>query len=1455
MKIVLYTLIILLTISCFEAIAQQHQLEKIEIDLSHNSIYATIQDQAGYLWFATPNGVNRYDGQQVRVYGSDPDLDCSLPNGEVKSLLETTNGDIWAGTANGLARYSRTQDCFYSYLHQQIAPLSHSNNVEVLFEDNLGRIWTAGSYLMVFDPQTNKYTQISDAPDDVGHRLDKNAVTARANPGYKAIYQDPQGTIWVVGINGLARVDQITNKITQVYSRAPHQQWHQKNSINSILPADEQQLWLGTDDGLLLVNKHGQLIKHYQLSSNTSRLGIFGNIVASLYYDNKGNLWVGSFNGVYRYQRSSDTFIPYLRTQALHSKQRSNITVNFITDHQGLLWVGMAKGVYLYNQTTDKFYSQHNTRASEQSLIRTNDGNKFKLFLTRSGTILASIMPKGLYKITQNKITFNHYRHLTTSDNYYGNKITRAIYEDPLFMGNVVWFGLDGGGVKRIEFSTNAAGHRVTSNVKHYRQKTDSDSFTGESIYDIQRDSRGRLWLATDCGLRQWSDHKQDFIVLESETLLPTIDGQASVCDTQILNLLSDIKGEKLWFGGDNRLGYLDLTTADSVPVWLTASNYSQLKDNIIYNIYQDHAGLLWLATSNGLILFNSKTATMRQFQHQSDDPNSLSLNWVQGITEMPVGTYWVATRGGGLNKLTFNQQQQPIWQTFDQSHGLADNFLYAILSDKQGNLWFSSNQGITRFNTLNYQSRNITSKDGLQDYDYGGAHIGDSGQFYFGGINGFNTFRPELVSTNQIAPKLSLRELRINDHPINPSSVNQLSLSYQQNYLSFDYVGLHFDNPDSIRYQYFVKGIDQNWRDATSNQKIRYSDIASGQYEFYIKASNADGVWSEAKLLTSFSISSRPSRSNWAYGLYVLLIALLVLSYRKGRNCYDRILEQSIDQATFSLARANENIRLQFQSFAHEVKTPLMSVGNYCKLAIDQINKITDDQDIKLILNYLTQVDDSLNDIRQVVKQELDNAELRITTNNGFLHILVRPAVEYCVATRQNRIDEKSLVLKIDIVDNPVIYAQVGVLELMLGNLLDNAIQYTPKGGTIVLKIRAMDTDIEFTVKDNGPGISTLDYYRIFLHGYRGDSLEHTDNRGMGLFLVKNSLENNSGTIELMSDLGQGACFRVELPRGKYSQAQPLMLRPSLDMARDVVTLLPEDVTFSNDHQQKILIIEDNDQIRHSLIQILNEQHQCISASSAVEGLKLSQTQLPDLIITDIKMEQSNSGIELTKKLKGHSSTAHIPVIICSALNDDSTRMQAIAAQADLWLDKMVKVEIFQAHVNTLLSQHARIRSRIKQDLNQVQTHMVDPEVEVEEKQSPQDEAYDNSQQQRFIATVKAVICERYLDETINVETMIARHFNGSIRTFQYKAKKYLPGGLTMKQCVNGYRGLQALKLLQQTDKPIKAIYAEAGFTNERQMSRWFDKYLEQTPTDYREGKRADNSSQQIKVLENFFN
>ena len=632
------------------------------------------------------------------------------------------------------------------------------------------------------------------------------------------------------------------------------------------------------------------MIKHYQLSNNSGPVGILGNIVSSLHHDNKGRLWVGSFNGVYRYQRNSDTFIPYLRTQDLKSKHSTNRNANFVNGHKGQLWVGMEKGVYVYNQAEDNFYIHQNARESEQGLEISNNGHAFQLFLTRSGTVLASMELNGLYKITPSEITVHHYRDLVTTGNHYGHKVTRAIYEDPIFNGNVVWLGLDGAGVERIEFSTDKAGHRVINKVEQYGHNIESESSSGQYIYDIQRDSLGRLWLATNCGLRQWSDSQQDFIVPKFETQLLKIDNQGPVCKAQLSSLFSDIKGAKLWFGGESTVGYLDLTTAESEPVWLTASHYSQLKDNVIYKIYQDQGGLLWLATNNGLISFNTDTGSMRLFQYQSDNENSLSLNWVQDITEMPAGTYWLATRGGGLNKLTFDQQQQPVWRTFDQSNGLADNFLYAILGDKQSNLWFSTNKGITRFNTLNGQSRNFNSKRGLRGYkyDYGGAHVGSSGQFYFGASNGFNTFSPDWISDNPITPKLSLQQLRINDQLINISSLSQLSLSHKQNYISFDFVGLHFEDPDAIRYQYFLTGFDKDWLDPTSVHHVRYSNIKSGQYEFYLKAANTDGVWSQAQLLTSFRIAPQPWQSLWNYSLYFLLTALLAWSYKKGRdrNC-----------------------------------------------------------------------------------------------------------------------------------------------------------------------------------------------------------------------------------------------------------------------------------------------------------------------------------------------------------------------------------------------------------------------------------------------------------------------------------------------------------------------------------------------------------------------------------------
>jgi len=1446
--------------------AAQYEFEKVELTLSQNSVQYVLQDNRGYLWLATQNGINRYDGYDVKIFNTGNSEKCHLPSTDVKTLLQDSLGTIWAGTSDGVARKTLNSNCFDTFIRQQKSVKSVSNTVGLLFEDSKNRVWMLGNELSYFSITRNKFQRIGEQTQFTGSTYNEQIVARDSLPTFYVAAQGKMtagkhATLWFGTIHGLSKFNEKTQQLELVFQPAKNSHNNQANPVTSIIIQDDHTLWLGTQDGVYHINDDGKQLAYFQFNQQKTDLAVAENFVNQLYVDKYDQLWVATLNGARRYVAAEKRFVSYLKPAPNGNENVSNRIEGFITDSQGQLWVGAQVGVYRYDQTLDKFW--HYGADQQGGLGITNGGNTYRLFATRSGALYVSVQLSGLYKMRPFKNKFSHIKHLDVSTADYDNNIVRAVFEETDMQGKVVWLGLDGAGVKRISFKTDAQGQELIDSVVRYRHlnRAKDSLMSGEYIHAIHRDSLGKLWLATSDGLREWDEKKQDFVVASLNDKLPLINQANTALRSMIYTFLDDGRADNLWLAGDNVLGYQTISKDKVIYKWFTSDSYPPLKDNIIYKLFQDNAGILWLATSNGLGRFDPISEEMKLWQHQSGDSNSLAENWVHGIVEMPQGSYWLATRGGGLNRLTFDDKAQAQWQHFTTKDGLADNTLYGLLGDKQGNLWFSSNKGLTRFNTIDYSVRNFSPSDGLQgdEFNYGVAHAGQSGNFYFGGINGLNRFKPAQVKENTVEAKVVLTELLVQGLPIDnidniDKSDQPLVLAYDKNNLRFSYVGLHFDEPSANKYAYQLIGIDSDWNYDELHHIARYSALPAGEYQFRVKVANSDGKWSRPYLLASITISKPIWQTYWAYLGYIILVFLAGGLYKKQRDNRERRLQQRIGVATSDLARANEHIRLQFQSFAHEVKTPLMSVSNHCALAVLKLDRLEQESDLLTqVKESLQRANNSLDDIRLGVKQELDNAELRIKHNNKKLHIDIFYCLQSLLSARKHRAAEKQITLNTSLADNSAIYAQPGALELVVGNLLDNAIQYTPAGGDVNLTVTVQALVIEIEVSDSGRGISVDEQANIFLHSYRGLGLENSQGRGMGLFLVKATLDNNGGTISLKqpsqpsqpSQDKQGCRFVVTLPKGDIFEAVKQSIAHILpkQLASNNSALITQEINIKAAFEFTLLIVDDNDELRESLVQIFSEFYHCISANNAEVGLAKAIEHCPDLIITDVRMETQYSGIELARALKEHDETSHIPLIVCSAMSDNQTKLDALQAEADVWVDKSANISVLIAHVHTLLSQRQRIKVQLEKELRAIKLKSENNNRIITK----------NPHADYFNAAVKAVIIETYQESAVNFDTLLSQHLKESTRNVQYKAKKFLPAGLTLKICLNGYRGMQAMKMLSGTDLPIKVIYLDAGFANERQMSRWFDKCFSLTPSQYRASPPLTNHDNVVELMQYF--
>jgi len=792
--------------------------------LSQSSVRCFLQDRKGFMWFATVDGLNKYDGYSFKVSKPDPSDANSLSSPFLRGIIEDRSGIIWISTnGGGLNKLDPLTERFTRYQNDPHDPTSLSYNyVWVVYEDRSGRLWigTDGGGLDKFDREKKTF---------VHYRYDPNDPNSLSADRVLSITEDREGMLWIgTRGGGLNKFDPASQRFTR-FQNNPDDPGSLSNDYIWIVYTDPSGvLWVGTNSGgLNKFDRETQTFIHYRFDS-TNPYSLSHDGVQAICQDRAGALWIGTVGGgVNKFDRSSGRFTRYQRDPNNPDSLSDNYIYSIYEDRSGVLWFGTeVGGVNKLDRNTEQFIHYRQTPNDPNSL---SDNNTWSIYQDRSGILWIGTRTGGLNKIDREKEEVRHYFNDPDEPNSLSGIHIRAIYEAPTQPG-ILWIGADGGGL--LEFDPN------TGRCTRYRNSPGNpNSLSGNRIYSIYEDRSGVLWVGTRVGgLNRFDRQKKQFVHYRHD---PNDPGSIS--------------------------------------------------NDYVYSIRQDRWGVLWVGTfAGGLNKFNRENETFVHFQNDVDDPHSLSSNCILSLHEDHSGVLWVGTGGGGLDK--FDRQNRRFIH-YNMEKGLPNEVIYGILEDRQGNLWLSTNDGIARFNPVTEKFKNYTEKDGLQSDEFnGGAYFSSprTGEMFFGGINGFNSFYPEGLKDNTHVPPIAItaflkfnKEVKL-DRPI--SEIKEIELSYRDYVFSFEFAALDFTVPQKNKYAYKMEGLDDEWIYTDAWRRFAtYTTLSPGEYVFRVKGSNNDETWNEEGVSLRIIITP-PFWQTWWFRIIAFLLIFLVFwgLYRK---------------------------------------------------------------------------------------------------------------------------------------------------------------------------------------------------------------------------------------------------------------------------------------------------------------------------------------------------------------------------------------------------------------------------------------------------------------------------------------------------------------------------------------------------------------------------------------------
>ncbi len=1213
----------------FPVLSQFHQLnfKRIGIPqgLSQNSANAIIQDKSGYIWVATQDGLNKFNGYEFTVFKHKQSDPTSIRDNFILSLLIDKNGDLWIGTSFGLDKLKSGSNQFEHYsLQNGIRNKKVDESINSLVQDKYGNIWIATlEGLYIINPQTKDLksyeTFISEndsLPSEIIYKL----------------FSDHKQNIWIGTSKGLSHYDFNSKAVTNYYSDPNDQNSIPSNVVISMAEDTLNILWIGTSNGLCSFDQNTGIFQRF-LNNPQNEISLSNNYISALFIDKYNDLWVGTTGGgLNKLDRPTGFFNHNLNSIDNLNSVGHNDILSIFEDRTQVLWVGSdGGGLSLYDGKPQKFkhiFGQANIPNS----ISSND--IWSLFNDSEGN---------------------------------------------------VYVGTNNGGLNII--STNGTVSVFEKNVQN------PFSISSNSVYSILKDKAGNLWLGTGSDLDKF-DYRSKKI---THHLAEKLNKRVSI------RFLKEDSEGTIWCGNSSGFFSYNTQTSEIIEFKNNEDDSSTITDGQVTSMLRDSKNRVWIGTSSGLNLFDPSSKSFKRFVHDPQNANSICYPSVQSIIEDKNGNIWLGT---GLGLSVYNPSSN-LFKSYFEDDGLPNACIYNILEDKNGNFWASTNNGLSKFDPLKVYSsekgktvslfRNFSQEDGLQsnEFNHGAAFRSESGELFFGGINGFNRFFPDKIVDNNYVPQIVITDFKIMDSPANFRKIgDRIVLNSTENVFSFEFASLDYTNPSDNQYAYKLENFDNDWIYSGTRRFISYTNLDAGDYVFRVIGSNNDGTWNNEGASVKLTIIPPFWKTKAAYFFYLFSVIAFIYGIIRWRafrlESEKRTLEKLVTEKTSELKSSYEQLRKSQDQLVHTEKMRVIGqlasgiahdINNILSIILGSSEILLNNSNDIITLKRINTISKAASDGATIIRrlQEFSKHEYAHITETVNLNEILVEVIEmtaYLVAEKKKK--ENIIVLfKHDFGDIPSISGNASELRSVITNIIINAIDSFGKSGNIYIKtIRKNSEMIELTFRDEGKGIEKEILDRIFEPFF---TTKGTRGSGLGLSQVYGIISRHNGNINVESEYGKGTLITIQIP---VSQMAEIVSETNSTDLQTAPQLINETL---NINQKVLLIVEDEAEIRGIYNNILLDMgHEPVFAASGEEGIEKWKTGKYDMIISDIGLP-GISGWDFIKTVR--SENDDIPILVITGWGNEITSDRVSSNHINKIITKPFKFDQFINYVNELLN------------------------------------------------------------------------------------------------------------------------------------------------------------------------
>ena len=1262
----------------------------IQEGLPSNVVSDMQQDQKGFLWFSTYNGLARYDGNVVTTYFDSDSTGVSAFIGRTKKALEdVTYKKLWVYSSSERLTCLNMVDGKEEKYCQEVEKL-HFTKWKLVC-DGMFWLWGAKDGAMLVDYRSGSFLTRRFAQAEIGSSqvplidsLDKdNVVLCTTDKVF--LYSEGRLSCMAKGMR-MSRTRPFHHKMLMVSEKGDVYVLRQDKlqRFSHVAYVDGE---VATGD--LLMGNRWILFTNRRSFSIDVRTGEVAECEGEwlipngrVLTDNKGRKWIYNKTGVLRLVRQ-DKLVPL----SLFPQQATNYIdherFHIVEDNHGLIWISTyGKGLFVFNQ--DLTQSQHFV------------ADKLGESPIASNYLLGIIADRhdGVWVSSE----YGGVSHIQVMD-----KGVERIYpngEGNMDFSNVVRM------VKKMNDGTVMVGTRAGS-LYHY--SADMSQVLGKShfdsnVYGIVQMPNGETWIGTR-GKGIYGAKGLDFK------------------DRNVFCMASDAK-HRMWIGSFGKGLSLVYPRKDGYGVKTFFADSVGL--NEVRCMVIDKQGVLWCGTSGGLIRI-----PVDEFVKDASRYKTYVRDYeIRDVLVDRQGRLWLSASGDGLVQVEPGDgETEPKFHVFNTSNGLVNNLVQSVVDTPDGNLWISTQQGVTAWNARKKSFENyMFSRNPMGNvYNENSAVCLDDGRVVLGGNYGLTIIQPSRLSHVS-----GLTDVVFTSYPYS----DEITLTYEQRSPNIHFSTLDYSDVRNVKYTYRLEGFDQAWSQPSSTPWAAYQKLPAGKYILHVKACSSDGIWGKESMLV---IHIKPPfyLTSWAIMLYVLLVLavfVLVVKFVHDKNVLRNRIRLEQELTRYKL--------VFFTNIAHEFRTPLTLMqgslekekrimkANRWQTELEKTIRVMD----KSVQRMLRLIDQLL----EFRKMQAGKLKLSLQETDAVMF------VKGICRMFDDAAESKEIAYSFESSEPAhAMFLDQQMIDKVVFNLLSNAFKYTPAKGTISVSLSFTDV-MTIRVADTGVGIPQEKREQLFSRfmqsSYTGESF------GIGLHLTHELVRTHHGEITYQENEGGGSVFVVTIPLQKdcYEASDFLVkdspiLKADLAKERDGQEEKTTDAVPSAPsaplNRRTILLIEDDNDVREFLLSELESCFDLKVASDGKTGIAMAKELDVDLIVSDVMMPGMN-GFELTKRLKNSFETSHIPIILLTALSTDENVLEGTESGADAYITKPFSPQLLMARILQLLNQREILRQKFGKEPQEIRSAMLS-----------------NEQDSLFVKRLDSIVYSRLGEQDLSVD------------------------------------------------------------------------------------------------------